>query len=338
MRIAFLFNTRHFYPDPKDPRSQLEADFDDKETIDGIIAHLKKLGHKVLPIEANEDAYLILKRNKSKIDLAFDFSFGLYGIYKYGHIPGMLEMLQIPFIGSSSFTRALTLNKVKMKQVLIANGVPTLPYQLFESADESLIKSLSFPLIVKPVAQGSSAGIFNKSRVTNLKELKRQVKYIIRTFHQPAFVEPFLRWREFSIPMLGNPPEILPIIEPNFKMLPKKFVPIDSLEVKWVFEEQTTHHHLVCPAKVDKKLQIKIEKVARATWDALEVRDICRIDMRTDAKDNLYVLDVNCPPGLIPPPISTTSYFPMASRAAGMDYSQMLKKIIDAGKKRYHLK
>lgn len=335
MRIAFLYNVWHKYPDPDDPKTQLEADFDDRETINGIISHLKKIGHVVIPIEANERAYLKLYRYKKEIDMAFDFSFGLHGIYKYGHIPSMLEMLQIPFVGSSSFTRALTLNKVKMKQILMANGVSTLPYQVFRSDQETIKSPLSFPLIVKPIAQGSSAGILNKSVVHNPSELREQVRFIIRTFGQPAFVEPFLRWREFSVSLLGNPPQLLPVIEPNFALLPKRFNPIDSLEIKWIYEEQPGHHHLTCPAKVDRELFNRIKSIALRTWEVLEVRDLCRIDMRTDQKDNLYVLDVNCPPGLIPPSVSMTSYLPLAARAAGIDYDTMLKMIIDAAKKRY---
>ncbi|OGK18520.1 hypothetical protein A2866_00925 [Candidatus Roizmanbacteria bacterium RIFCSPHIGHO2_01_FULL_39_8] len=336
--IAFLYNIRHIYPDPNDSRSDLEADFDDEETIEWIVKHLKNLGYHVIPIEANEKAYLSLYKNRKKIDFAFDFSFGLYGAQKYGHIPGMLEMLRIPFTSSSSFTRNLTLNKVEMKQILIANRIPTLPYQVFTSEDEKKESNLSYPLIVKPMAQGSSAGISNKSVVHNAEELRKQVRYILKTFDYPAFAEPFLRWREFSVSLLGNPPRILPIIEPDFKKLPKKFLPIDSLEVKWIFEEEEEVNHLVCPAKIYFQLKRKIETIARKTWEVLDIKDLCRIDMRTDEKDNIYVLDVNSPPGLIPPEVSVTSYFPLAARAARIDYPTLLKTIIESGMKRYQVK
>ncbi len=334
--IAFLYNVRHRYPDPNDLSTQLEVDFDDPPTLEWIIKHLKKIGFKVIPIEANEKAYLKLYKNRKQIDFAFDFSFGLYGKNKYGHIPGMLEMLRIPFTSSSSFTRNLTLNKVKMKQLLIANNIPTLPYQVFHSKSEIKIRKLPFPLIVKPIAQGSSAGISNASVVNNEEELERQVKFISEIFAEAAFVEPFLRWREFSVAMLGNPPKILPIIEPDFSLLPKKFLPLDSLEVKWIFEEQSETNHLICPAKIDDTLKAKVEGIAYRTWEALEINDLCRIDMRTDEKNNLFVLDVNAPPGLIPPEVSQTSYFPLAARAAGIEYDEMLKMIIKAAMKRYN--
>ena len=335
MRVAFLYNVRHTYPDPADPRSQVETDFDDRSTIDQIVKHLRTLPYEITPIEADEKAYLELYKGRKDIDLVFNYSMGLHGSQKYGHIPAMLEMLQLPFTGPDSLTEALVLNKSRMKDVLTAHGVPTLPSQLFISGKESLKKEFAYPLIVKPVAQGSSAGITAKSVVHNDKELYRQIKLVIDTFDQPALVEPFLKWREFSVPLLGNPPKVLPIIEPEYKRLPKGYLPLDTLEVKWIYEESSTAtNHLACPANTTDALKKKIHQVALSTWDALQLKDFCRIDMRTDKDDNLYVLDVNSPPGLMPPEASMTSYFPMSARAAKIKYRELLEEIIRTALKR----
>ena len=335
--LAFLYNVRQHNPDPNNPESHLDVDFDDPLTIKWIIKHLKNIGYKVMPIEADEQAYLKLYKFRQQIDFAFDFSFGLYGINKYGHIPGMLEMLRIPFTSSSSFTRNLTLNKVKMKQMLLANKVPTLPFEVFQSTEEIKKRKLEYPLIVKPIAQGSSAGISNESVVNSGHELERQVNFIIKTFSAAAFIEPFLSFREFSVSMLGNPPIILPIIEPDFSLLPKKFLPIDSLEVKWIFEKEADEIHLTCPAKIENNLNSRIENIAIRTWEVLDIYDFCRIDMRTDEQNNVFVLDVNAPPGLIPPEVSDPSYFPIAANVAGINYEEMLKMIMDSAVKRYKI-
>ena len=333
--LAFLYNVRRHLPDPNNPKSQLDVDFDDPLTILWIKKHLKNLGYKVISIEADDKAYIKLYRYRKNIDFAFDFSFGLYGINKYGHIPAMLEMLRIPFSSSSSFTRNLTLNKVMMKQILIANKISTLPFEVYETKEETYNRKLKYPLIVKPIAQGSSAGISNKSVVNSDKELFNQVEYINKTFSEAAFVEPFLKWREFSVSMLGNPPKILPIIEPLFTLLPKKYLPIDSMEVKWIFEKAAEEIHLICPAKIETNLKKRIENIAYKSWDVLKINDFCRIDMRTDLKNNVYVLDVNAPPGLIPPEVADPSYFPIAANTAGMDYEEMLKVILDSAINRY---
>ncbi|MEM5799489.1 MAG: ATP-grasp domain-containing protein [Candidatus Aenigmatarchaeota archaeon] len=330
--IGFIYNIRHKYPDPNDPRAQLETDFDDPETIEWMIKHFQKIGFKVIAIEANEDAYEKLKENKKNIDLVFNYSMGIYGRDRYAHLPAMLEMLQIPYTGPPPLSEALLLNKAKSREIFIARKIPTPLSQIFYSSEEKLDKKLKFPLIVKPCCRGSSAGITNKSFVKNEDELKEQVEFIIKTFNEPALVQMFLSGREFSVPMLGNPPEFLPIIEVDHSVVPEGYAPIDSLEVKWIVEEQDknfTEKHFSCPAVIEKKLEKKIKNICLKVWDALELADLCRIDIRCDSKGNPYVLDVNSPPGLIPPEVSMTSYFPLAARVAGINYDDLLKKIID---------
>lgn len=333
--IAFLYNIRHQYPDPQDYRIQLEADFDDPQTTKAQIKHLANCGFKVLPIEADEKAYFKLYRFRKKIDLVFNVAEGIWGKDRESHVPSMLEMLQIPYTGCGPLSEGLLLNKAKTKDVLIANNVITLPYQIFSIGDEPLNKKLNFPLIVKPIAQGSSAGITNKSIVHDEKQLRLQVKKIINFFKQATLIEPFLSGREFSVSLLGNPPKVLPIVESDHSQLPKKYYPIDSLEVKWIFEEQSGTNYLTCPSKMTTQLKKKLEEISLKTWSSLDILDWCRIDIRCDENENPYILEVNSPPGIIPPEISTTSYFPLAARKAGLNYEDLLKTIIKLALERY---
>jgi len=336
LTLAFLYNVRHQYPSLSDPRTHLETDFDDRETIERIIFHLKKVVKKVIPIEANKEAYFELYKNKEQIDLVFNYSEGIYGKDRYAHLPSIYEMLELPFTGSSPLTQALILNKPKMKEVLIAYGIPTLPFQLFFHPDEKLKPELKFPLLIKPSARGSSAGIVNISVVKDEQSLKKQIRWIKKTFNEPALAEPFLTGREFSIPLLGNPPRILPFIEPNHQLLPKKYYPIDSFEVKWFVEEEGKSNHLICPAVIDQKLKEKISQICLATWKALEIKDWCRMDIRCDDQGQPYVLDVNHPAGLIPPELSTTSYLPLSARSVKIDFEDLLKLIINSAQKRIY--
>ena len=338
MKIAFLYNVRHAYPDPNDPRTQLETDFDDPATVKVIIKYLKGCGYDVLPIEADQKAYLKLSRNAKQIDLAFNYSEGICGRDREAHLPAILEMLQIPYTGSPPLTQAIVLNKAKTKEMLLANNIPTLPFQVFTAPDLRLKRGLKFPLIVKPIGQGSSAGIVNKSVVHDEAHLRYQVQWIRDTFGQPALVEPFIAGREFSIAMLGNPPTLLPIIEPNHKALPANYTPIDSLEVKWYFEEgRAGEDYLMCPADLDKPLKSKVSRICHKVWEVLGILDWCRIDIRCDLQSNPYVLEVNSPAGMLPPEISKTSYFPLAARTARLTYSDLLQAIVRAACKRYRL-
>lgn len=337
LNLAFIYNVRHIYPDADNPASQLETDFDDAETIELIIKYLENCGFNVVPIEANEEAYIKLHRHRHEIDLAFNFSEGLHGKTREAQIPAMLEMLKIPYTGSSSLTHNIVFNKGKTKEIFIANNIATPTYQIFKNSKEKLKRNLKFPLIVKPIAQGSSAGITNKSVVHNEAELKDQIDFVVENFSQEAIVETFLSGREFSIAMLGNPPEILSVIEARHDGLPENYQPLDSLEVKWFFEEtpEGRDNHLVCPADLSPSLLKKIEKICFKTWKALDILDWCRIDLRCNENEDVFVLEVNTPAGLLPPEISKNSYYPMAARNSGLDYESLLKALMSSSLKRY---
>ena len=101
-----------------------------------------------------------------------------------------------------------------------------------------------------------------------------------------------------------------------------------------VYEIATSGKHLKCPAKIPAELE-KINKICLKLWDALGIKDWCRIDIRCDTKNNPYVLEVNSPPGCTPPEHDPASYFPLIARSIGIDFENLLKKIIETALKRY---
>ncbi len=334
--LAFLYNVRHIYPDPNNPASMIEADLDDQETIDGIIKHLKNIVKEVIPIEADDNAYSQLLSRKDDIDLCLNYSIGIKGQDKYAHMPAILELLGIPYTGSGPLTEALIQNKWKMKYFLIANDLPTLPFNIYHNGLSS-IQKLDYPLIVKPVAQGSSAGITNESVVHDYESLKKQVDKLYKIFKQPVLVEPFLSGREFSVPLIGNPLKPLPIIEPDFSKLPSEYNKLDSLEVKWIFEVEAESHHLTCPANIADSLKNQLENICLNAAEVLSIKDVVRMDLRLDDKDNPYILDINTPPGIMPPEITDTSYLPLSWRSTGKSYDELLEAIIKSALARYSI-
>lgn len=336
MRIAFTFNIRHVKPSLRDKRAIEEAEFDTPETIKGISKALKKLGHKVFLVEANEKAFLKLKKLKSEIDLVFNIAEGIYGQDREAQIPAMLEMLQIPYVGSKPITQAICLNKARTKEIINYHHIPTANFQLFKTGKEKLKKDLKFPLIVKPNQEGSSKGIFQNSFGKNKKELRKKIKEVIKKFKQPALVEEFLEGREFTVGLIGNNPvEVLPPVEIDFSVLPKNLIPMDSYEVKWLFDNPKNKiKTVICPAKIEKKLWKKIKEICLKTKEVLNILDWCRIDLRLDKNGVPNVLEINQIPGIIPDP-KENSRFPLAARVAGYSFEEMLNKIIKAARERY---
>lgn len=339
MNIAFIYNVRHHKASLKNKQAMQEAEFDEPSTINGIRKALQELGHQVFKIEANENAYLKLKRLHKKIDFAFNIAEGLHGCDREGQIPAMLEMLQIPYNGSKPLTQAICLNKAKTKEILKFHKIPTPNFQLFKSHKEKISKNLNYPLIVKPNYEGSSKGIFQNSVVNNKKDLLQIVKNTILEFKQPVIAEELIPGREFTVGFLGNNPvEILPPVEIDYSHLPKNFIPIDSYETKWIVDSPKSNYKtVICPAKISKILLRKIEELCLKTKEALEINDYCRLDIRLDKKNKPYVLDINQIPGLIPNPKENSRY-PLAARKAGYTFEQMLNKIIKEALKRYKTK
>jgi len=174
-KLSFIYNLRHKYPDPKNIATFKETDFDDQATIDCFINHLKNIGFDVLAIESDINAESVLNKEKDNIKFVLNYSEEVIGTSPKIYMAEVLERVGLPFSGCSNEVQRLIINKGKMKTVLIAKNVSTLPFQVIENSGVKLDSKLNFPVIVKPIARGSSAGITNKSIVKNNDELSTQV-------------------------------------------------------------------------------------------------------------------------------------------------------------------
>ena len=334
MTIAFCFNLRRADFFKNQEKAEEQAEFDSPKTIQEIKKALESLGHRVILIEADEKAYLKFKKFRKKIDLVFNYSEGIRGKDREAHIPAILEMLGIPYTGGSPLSYALGLNKVKTKEILSFYGIRTPLWQVFESGKEKLSSKLKFPLIVKPAAEGSSKGIFAENLVKNQKQLIRIVKKIIKKYHQPALVEEFLEGREFTIGVLGTPPQVLPIVEIRFDELPENLPKFDHFEAKWLYDNpKFKADPLVCPAKISSSLKKEMEAMVLKAFKVLEMADWARFDLRLDKKGRPHILEVNCPPGIMPDP-RENSRFTRAAFSAGLTFPQLLERVIDSALKR----
>jgi len=342
MNIAFLYNVKLIGPSLTDEQAQIYAEFDSPATIEGIKKAIEANRHKVHMVEANEEAYIKLKelKEKKKVDLVFNIAEGFYGEAREAHIPAMLEMLQIPFTASGPINLAITLDKARTKEILSFFGIPNAKFQVFQNQKDKLRADLEFPLIIKPVREGSSKGIMDNCVVKNDSELRKKVNEVVEKYRQPAIAEEFLPGKEFTVGIIENEkgPVVLPITEVKFDDLPKGMNKIDSYEAKWFYDDpEKNMDPLVCPAKIPKELEERIKKVALSTFRFLDCKDMARLDIRLDKKGIPNVIDINSLPGLIPDP-KENSRFPRAARAAGIDYNKMIGMVIDSAKRRYNLK
>lgn len=300
------------------------------DTINAVRAALEERC-TVLMVEADEQAYETLRT--ARPDFVFNIAEGLHGVAREAQIPAILEMLGIPYLGSDPLALATCLDKARTKEILGFHGLRTPGFVVVRTFAELEDARVKFPVLVKPLHEGSSKGIMNSSLAGNPEELEAEVRRILEVYHQPALLEEYLPGREFTVAVLGNgaAARALPIVEIRFDALPGGMNPIYSYEAKWVWDTSDRPLEIFdCPARLTPALQSDIESLCLAAYRVLQCRDWTRIDVRLDAAGRPHILELNPLPGILPRP-EDNSCFPKAARAAGMSYNQLINAALDAG-------
>lgn len=312
------------------------AEWDTWETINAVKDAIETF-HTVELIEADHNAYEKLK--ESNCDIVFNIAEGFNGLSREAQIPAILDMLNKPYSGSDPLTLSLCLDKARTKEILSYHKIPSAKFLVIDEIEQLREFGLEFPLIVKPIGEGSSKGIYSSSFVNNKNELLLEAERILSEYNQPALIEEFLPGREFTAAIIGNngDAEVLPIVEISYKEFPKDFIPIYSYEAKWILDTREKPLNVFsCPAKLDPALENKIKETALKTYQVLRCRDWSRIDLRLDKKNIPNIIEVNPLPGILPNP-EDNSCFPKAAHTKGLSYNEMINKVLYVAAKRYSL-
>jgi D-alanine-D-alanine ligase len=302
------------------------AEFDPPSTVEMVANTIESLGFKVKRIG---NVYNLLQNiDNLDVDIVFNISEGFGSRNRESQVPIILEMKNIPFVGSDALTLGLTLDKLLTKKVIIADGLPTPKFFEAKSSEETNIDHLKFPLFVKPRFEGSSKGLSEKSRVDNIQRLKEQVDLIVKIYNQPALVEEFVRGTEFTVALIGNDPiEVFPPVQVKIDgqmevgNLFYTFARITSDRVEYVPRTDT-----------NTPLIAKLMDLAKRTYQAVDCLDFGRVDFRVDEKGDPYILEINPLPSL-----STEDVFMIVAKAVGRTYNDMLAQIIESAFKRYKI-
>jgi D-alanine-D-alanine ligase len=341
MRVGLAFNlkqsdTEEAQEPPGSMPVDAQAEWDSPETIDAVRNALAER-HEVIPIDAGNDAYAMLQ--KTRPDIVFNLAEGATGPCREGYIPSILEHLKIPYTASDPLTLNTCLDKARTKEILAYYGLPTSRFHAVYDRKISF-NGLQYPLMVKPLHEGSSKGIRDNSLVKNQKEMAERIAWLWDLYNEPAIVEEFLPGREFTVAILGNGNEaqVLPVVEIRFDSLPSGVNPIYSYEAKWIWDQSSNPLQIFdCPAVLTAGLQAEIESACLRAYNILRCRDWCRIDVRLDATGRPHILELNPLPGILPRP-EDNSCFPKAARAAGMPYNKLINTVLDIACRRCGLK
>jgi D-alanine-D-alanine ligase len=317
-------------PDPLKPLSIF--DDDDFYTVDQLKSALRELeGCHFLYLDNHDTLIQELTKLKKKIDLVFNLcDEGFYNNARNElHVPGLLEVLGLPYTGSGPQCLAFCYDKSLVRGIAKEMGI-SVPEAIFiEPEDSAYELPFAFPVIVKPNFGDSSFGITQKSVATNINELVNALSEIREKFgyDKPVLVEEFLSGKDLSVGIIGNPPEdykVFPIIEEDYSMLPEGLPRICGYEAKWLPNSPYWDIKSV-PAELPEEIKRLIIEWCLKLFERLECKDYCRFDWRLDAEGNPRLLEVNPNPGWC-----WDGHLAKMAKIANMSYPEMLKDILRA--------
>jgi len=206
-------------------------------------------------------------------------------------IPGVLELLEIPYTGADMLGLALDTNKFVIKKLLQQNGVPVPHFQLFNTPEDYLDPELRFPLISKLNAIHGSVEITRDAVSENEKQLRKRLRYLIRTYKQPVLVEEFIGGRELTAIILHEKKKKVYLAEKIFTQPMGKYVFL-TFEDQWLSENEAFHY-------IRYKDALLKEYVKKA-FNVTRMGGYGKFDIRLDQSGRYFFIDSNCNPALGP--------------------------------------
>ncbi|EKD43983.1 MAG: hypothetical protein ACD_72C00047G0002 [uncultured bacterium] len=307
-------------------------------TVKYIEEELKKRGYLTTTFDFNNLDRAFFAMRNSGVDLIFNMAEGLNNneLFK-SQAAAVLESLQVPFTGSSSFTIALCQDKIKTKKLLSFHNIPMPAWDYADTVNDVINKDLAYPLLVKPGNSDSCFGITNSSVVTNKKELEKQVKRIVEGLNRPVLVEEYIEGDEYDISIIGNSGDdlrVLPLSRSVFKKMPKGYWHIYTREAKR--QQDSAYKKIIfqSPVKhINPKLESLLTEIALDVYQIMKCKDYGRVGIRVDKDGNPYVLEIDTNP-----PLNEHTDIVKAAKLTGMKFGDLLEEIINLAVKRYQSK
>lgn len=276
-----------------------------------VLAALRRQGIDAHGVDVGRDVLRVLEAGG--FDRAFIALHGRFG--EDGVIQGALETLGLPYTGSGVLGSALAMDKLRSKQLWRGAGIPTPEFELLHAGCDlaQVVERLGLPLFVKPACEGSSIGI---SKVTAADQLEAAWEKAAR-YDERVIAERGIVGQELTAALLGD--EDLPLIRLETA------TEFYDYEAKYVRED--TRYH--CPSGLAPHDERRIQRLARAAFEALSCSGWGRVDVMLDAQGNPYVLEVNTVPGM-----TDHSLVPKAAQQAGIGFDELVWRILETSDER----
>ena len=277
------------------------------ETGKEVSKELKKNGYKVLTSEPN----LELSKNlrKYKPDIIFNALHGQFG--EDGYIQTILEAQKIPYTHSGAIASSIAMDKEISKKIFLQNNILTPKYikYIFVKKDKTIIKKiekkLKFPVVIKPINEGSSVHVY----ICNKKNLLRRLKKL--EYYKEILIEEFVPGREIQVAIMGK--KKLGAIE----LKPKR--EFYDYEAKYNPKSNTKH---IIPVKITKKEFKTVTDIALKAHKVIGCKGVTRSDFKF-FKGKFYLLELNTQPGM-----TKLSLVPEIARYKGISFIKLIEWIL----------
>jgi D-alanine-D-alanine ligase len=301
------------------------AEFDQQGTIDALAGAIESLGHTVDRIGSARSLIGRLAKG-DRWELVFNIAEGLNGYGREAQVPAILDVYGITYTFADPLAASVCLQKGWSKTIARAAGVPTADFAIIETPADIDRVSLGYPMLAKPIAEGTGKGVTPKSVVRSKADLSQVAIELLDRYRQPVLVETFLPGREFTVGIVGTGDAARAIGSIEIVLRSDAEPDVYSYTNKEECEKLVEYRHVT---RID-PLVAEAERIALDAWIALDCRDGGRVDIRCDARGKPMFLEVNPLAGLHP----THSDLPMIATAIGMPYVELIRAIVDSAAKR----
>jgi D-alanine-D-alanine ligase len=311
----------------------LTRTLDKKEVEDEVAEALGKLGHQATLHVLDGSIKSLHALSRVDSDLVFNLAESFAGNDTADYcIAAYLELLEKRFTGSGSHGLLYAQDKGVAKKILEFHGIHTPVFARSYRGRLDFSHDLEFPVIVKPAREDGSIGIEFNAVVSSIRELMERIDWLHANFDSPVLIEEYVEGREMYVGVLGNDnPIALPVVELDLSKLPEGRPRIAGAEVKWGKGSRAYRDtKSAVPDDLAEDTVSTLQTTALAVYQALELRDYARIDMRLRPDGRVAVIEANPNPWL-----ASKAEFAMAARKAGRTYTQLIEEIVDLAQARY---
>ena len=295
-------------------------------TVDAVAAELASEGNEITRIPVHDDAKWVEKLRRARLDFVFNLCESVDGVAAMEPpVISVLELLALPYSGSSSWTTSLCLRKHVLNGALERAGLPVPKFAVVRRG--GAIPSVGFPAICKPAAEDASIGVEQRSVVRTTRQLTERVDAMLERWDE-VLVQRYIEGREVNVGILGD--AVLPIAEIDFGRMPKGMWRIVTYRSKWeTGSDEDLGSAPRCPARLPAAVATQLRRVAVAAWRIAGGSGYGRVDLRIDERGRPWILEVNANPDIAP-----DAGLARMARVAGIEYGALVRRVCEFGLQR----